>query len=108
MNILDKFGDFKNHGKIAAVNNDWFSDLRNNTLDSLGVTKDIRDAAQPVIDYGKNQVLPQGGAVQPYDPGNSSEWIATGYKYVSNASPLMIAGGVLLVVAAVYYIGKGK
>lgn len=41
----------------------FWSDIRDNTLDSIGVTKDIRDELQPLV----NQVATMGGNAAPTD-----------------------------------------
>lgn len=105
--FLNKFSDRANHGKIADTKNDAFSDFRDRTLGSIGVTKDIRDIAQPAIDYGLNQTLPKGGAVPDYDTGVFSDWVRTGNNVSFNASPLLI-GGILIIAVAGYLILKGK
>lgn len=91
----------------GAFHYDFWSDIRDNTLESVGITRDIRDAAQPVIDYGKNQVLGAGQPVPDFESDVGSEWLATGYKYASNISPAMVLGAVVVVVAAYLIIKKG-
>jgi len=41
----------------------FWSDIRDNTLDSIGVSKDIRDELQPLV----NQVATMGGNAAPTD-----------------------------------------
>lgn len=82
---------------------DWFSDAVSSGLGSVGITRDIRDAAQPVIDSGKS-LLPKGGAVPQADTGIGSYPQATGFAYNGTVSPMIIAAGaaaVLLIVLMV-------
>jgi len=106
MNILNKFSEFNRHGKIAVTRNDIFSDARDRVLNNIGITKDIRDLAQPAIDYGKNAILPPGGAVPDYNSGVNSQWIATGYKFNSDITPMMLVAGALVIVAGYFIIKK--
>lgn len=80
---------------------DWFSDAVSSGLGSVGITRDIRDAAQPVIDSGKS-LLPKGGAVPQADTGIGSYPQATGFQYNGSVSPIVIAAaavaGVLILL----------
>jgi hypothetical protein len=52
--ISEKLFEMKRH--------DVWSDFVTQGLGSVGITQEIRDLAQPVIDKGKS-LLPQGGAI---------------------------------------------
>jgi len=84
---------------------DWFSDAVTGGLNSVGISQDIRNQAQPVIDQAKN-LLPKAG-IAPATTGIFSYPQATGYKYSGNISPVMIAaaiGGIIIIA----YVAKGK
>ena len=102
--LFSKFSDRANHGKIADVKNDLWSDFRNNVYSSVGLSTDQLAVGQAAIDYGKNQVLPAGGAV-PVKPSNvGSVWIQT---KVAGVSTPMLIGGILVILAGVYFYKKG-
>lgn len=106
--MFNKFSDRANHGKIADVKRDAWSDLVGNGLSSIGISQTNRDQAQAVIDYGKNQILPKGGAVpDARDESNvGSKVISTGYAVGLNQSTLLIIGGIVILVAGYYIIKK--
>lgn len=84
---------------------DWFTDAVSSGLGSVGITREIRDAAQPVIDSGKS-LLPKGGAVPQADTGIGSYPQATGFAYSGSVSPMMIAAGAGAVLLIVLLMSK--
>lgn len=94
-----KLNKYRDEGMMR----DWFSDAVSSGLGSVGITKDIRDSVQPAIDAAKN-LLPQGGAIPPIGSDIGSIPQATGYKYGSNVSPIILAG--IAFLAAFFILRK--
>lgn len=102
--IFNKFSDVKNHGMVAFVKRDFWSDLRNDAYSSIGISQPTLDAGQKVIDAGKS-ILPPGGNI----PINSTGIIPESQPFTMpkgfSITPMM-AIGILGVVGLAFYFRK--
>jgi len=104
-------------GSGPEVKRDWFSDLRDNTLDSIGITQDVRESLQPVVDQAAQlggSLLPSGGQVPPNTQGiAASEVVSNALNGVNTVFMTKIGGVPVMVwiggiVGLAFLIGRKR
>ena len=88
------------------IKHDWFSDAVGAGLNSVGITKEMRDSAQPFVDQTAVSLIPKAG-VKPLVSPVAALPQATGYKFTSNMDPKIVVAAIVALVVVMYYLKKG-